>query len=35
MVTSIPFFSLMLVVLFCFGVLRADYISSDFIYKQF
>lgn len=24
-----------LVVLFCFGVLRADYISSDFIYKQF
>ena len=23
------------VVLFCFGVLRADYISSDFIYKQF
>ena len=24
-----------LVVLFCFGVLRAEYISSDFIYKQF
>ena len=24
-----------LVVLFCFGMLRADYISSDFIYKQF
>lgn len=24
-----------LVILFCFGVLRADYISSDFIYKQF
>ncbi len=24
-----------LAVLFCFGVLRADYISSDFIYKQF
>ncbi|MFR2156648.1 MAG: MBOAT family O-acyltransferase [Evtepia gabavorous] len=27
--------SVPLVVLFCFGVLRADYISSDFIYKQF
>ncbi len=38
--TAVPFLQWVailvpLVVLFCFGVLRADYISSDFIYKQF